>query len=198
MKGRDYITIAYKFHNLVASIIGEMEKSKNITTIISDSDKNKSDEEIWKEYDYNVRWTDLKVGIPILFNFYHGLELLLKGLITFKNENIKLNHSLSQLLITFENQDNINNQRLVDWFNKYVSFNNNPFKEVFVENNLDNTDSYHILFRYPGKKDSSLFNHGKLTGQSQNGLLKYLELKKDIDSFKPLIKEWVSIQYSQS
>lgn len=51
------------------------------------------------EYDRCTRRNDSNLGVPLLFNFYHGLELCLKGHLIGQNLNAKATgHKLSVLL----------------------------------------------------------------------------------------------------
>ena len=50
-----------------------------------------------KKYEEMTRWSDFIISIPSLSNFYHGLELLLKGFLMLK-ENYIL--KLNQMTIT--------------------------------------------------------------------------------------------------
>ena len=53
-----------------------------------------------EEYEEHMKWSDLNIVEPMLFNFYHGIELSLKSLILAKGNEIKKEHKLSILLYT--------------------------------------------------------------------------------------------------
>ena len=95
MTRHNFIGLAYQFWNLTRESVIEMEKLNNSSMIVSDFDPNQTDEESWTEYEHKTRWNDFNIGIPILFNFYHGLELFMKGLLQEigKLNDIKMNHS---------------------------------------------------------------------------------------------------------
>ena len=76
----NYIGITYQFWNLVRESINEMEKINNVNLLISGYDSNISDAESFEIYEEKTKWNDFKIGVPVLFNYYHGLELLMKGL----------------------------------------------------------------------------------------------------------------------
>lgn len=191
MKGVNYIHIGYKFHNLVKNSILEMDKMLNRGTIIYDIPKDLNNDEIWERYYNDTAWNDTKIGIPLLFNFYHGVELILKGLITYKaNPLSKTNHGIRDLLETLKKRNVKDQQEIIDWFSKYVELENNPFKECFKLNNLT-TDKYYILLKYPGDNQNNIFDHSELSGQGAEGLVNYKEILKDINRFKPIVEKWL-------
>ena len=50
-----------------------------------------------KEYEEAVYWSDHKSVIPVLFNFYHRTELMLKGLILPPKDELQ-NHKITATL----------------------------------------------------------------------------------------------------
>jgi hypothetical protein len=47
-----------------------------------------------EEYEEHIKWPDLNIIEPTLFNFYHGIELSLKSLIRAKDAELKNDHKL--------------------------------------------------------------------------------------------------------
>ena len=89
------MALAYSFWRLVRNTISEMEVQGNKNTITSDYDSNLPEEKQWDKFKEMTKWNDINIGIPTLFNFYHGLELYMKGLIEIgglecKNDGHKL------------------------------------------------------------------------------------------------------------
>lgn len=58
-----------------------MGKQGNKKLIMSLYDPNETDEQSRQNYYQKTKWNDFNIGVPILFNFYHGLELCMKGLL---------------------------------------------------------------------------------------------------------------------
>ena len=88
MNGASYINLGYNFLQVVVNSIEEMEKQSNANVIFSYS--YDSDEQGWLDYEKKTRWNDNNIGIPILFNFFHGVELVLKGLIIMRETQTKV------------------------------------------------------------------------------------------------------------
>jgi hypothetical protein len=76
-----FLTLASKYLILVQNILNESIKIGN-KHFVTDGD-----------YSENTRWSDFNIFIPTLFNFYHGLELLMKGLILIENPDSKIKNS---------------------------------------------------------------------------------------------------------
>jgi hypothetical protein len=51
-----------------------MNKQGNKTMIFMDGDLSEEDSDL--EFNEGTKWNDLNIGIPILFNFFHGIELI--------------------------------------------------------------------------------------------------------------------------
>lgn len=96
METYNYIGTAYQFWNLVREAINEMGNINNKNVAFSKPDPSISYDESWENYDKKTRWNDFKIGVPLLFNYYHGLELLMKGLLQETNNLPQKNtHKLS-------------------------------------------------------------------------------------------------------
>jgi hypothetical protein len=55
-----------------------------------------------EEYSSQTKWSDHSVGIPIMFNFYHAVELLLKGFLVASTGESVTGHHLTSLLEKLE------------------------------------------------------------------------------------------------
>lgn len=100
MKGTNYTSIGYNFLQLTINSIEELEKQGNKRAVAMGGEL--SEEEFWFEFEKRTKWNDQNIAIPVLFNFFHGVELMLKGLIFFcggelANKTHKLSHLLNSL-----------------------------------------------------------------------------------------------------
>ncbi len=77
-----------------------------------------------KDYEEQTKWSDHNISLPLIYNFYHGLELLLKGFVLLKNtnQNPRLNHKIEQLLDDFKAYFS-NEVELIALLEKYISRN---------------------------------------------------------------------------
>ncbi len=164
--------------NLVEAVINETIKQGNIHSVISNFDISE------KKYRHETKWSDHNIVIPILYDFYHGLELLLKGFILFakNSDDVKLNHNIELLLENFTTLYS-NQKCLIDLLKKYISKTPSiePLKNFFKENNIT-TDKFYEALRYPvNKKLTKEYDHIKLMYHGEDGLEFFKELKTDLD-----------------
>ena len=162
-----------------------MELQGNRTMIITDADGEKSNSD---KYEQQTRWSDFNIGVPILFNFYHGLELMLKGLILEYGQSLESkDHKLSQLLIKLKSGDSVPSDKIIQIFEKYV--NHGPFFEFFKSNDL-NTDNFYELLKYPESKKNKQFRFYEIRGTEERGLACFREIRLDIQKLREEIIKW--------
>jgi hypothetical protein len=167
-----YISLAYQFFNLTRETINEMEKQGNDLVIVSDCEM--TDDESWAKYENETRWSDQNIGVPTLFNFYHGLELLMKGLIERWGHQLKSNHKLTELLATVKEIPEVTDS-LIEALEVHLS-DGSPFFEFFQENG-GNVDKYYELLKYPESKKGEKFNFQFIRGREKEGLKRLLTIR---------------------
>jgi len=96
---QSFWTVSFQYLMLVENVVREAVVRGNIWVMT----KAWEDGEITpKEYEEKTRWSDHKLIIPLLFNLYHGIELLAKGfLLAAPNQNVKPKHSIGKLCRQF-------------------------------------------------------------------------------------------------
>lgn len=191
MKRHNFIGLAYQFWNLTRESIIEMEKLNNRTMIISDFDSEVSEEESWQKYEHQTRWNDFSVGVPILFNFYHGLELFMKGLLQEigKLNELNMNHSLTDLFHKIADCESSFTGEIIELLEYYIGP-ENPFQQFFEDNN-GNIDDFYIFLRYPTPKKSELsYTFKEIRGNEQVGLERFKLIKKGCVDLKQSIVKW--------
>ena len=182
----NYIGLSYQFLNLAKEAINEMEKQGNRNFILSDAKEDKDDS--WSEYENNTRWNDMNVGVPILFNFYHGLELMMKGLTLEVSKDVKLDHNIESIYKNLAAmQDGISHE-LISLFSKYIG-EDSPFQQFFKDNNSSPKDFFNIL-KYPESKKKTRFLFSTIRGNEDNGLKKFIEIRNDINNIRTEIIKW--------
>ena len=141
-----------------------------------------SEKEIsFDDYGKKTSWSDHQIIIPLLFNFYHGLELFLKGLLQFEPAfKLKAKHSIEGLSSKFI-KDNSKEKELCDFLKKYTHLGQLPqiLKEFLTDNKLTINQLYETL-RYP-------------TDPSFSKIRSYLPIKykgkEGVDFFKNLLSD---------
>jgi hypothetical protein len=190
MNGSNYIGVGYNFLKLSINSIDEMIKQGNKRLIISSADQSNDDE--WKEYDEQTKWNDQNIGIPILFNFFHGTELILKGLILQCGGIIeqKTRHKLSDLLKNLKNCPNPPNDKLVNHLQKII---NGIGLEDFFEINSSSVDSFYELFKYPKLNNGKDVEFWMIRGTEEIGLERFKYISDLASSIKLEIIEWKNL-----
>lgn len=189
----NYIGLAYQFFNLTRESISEMEKQGNKSMIFSNPI---DDEELaWLQYEDKTRWNDFNVGVPILYNFYHGLELYMKGLIySDDSAGRSTNHRLTELFEKLKAPAYSIPIRILDILERNLT-ERSPFHEFF-ERNGGNVDNYYEFLRYPESKRNIHFNFSMIRGTEEIGLYKFKEIRSDVVSLKEEIVTWNKSKHS--
>lgn len=192
IKTTNYISFAYQFLQIARESINEMEKQGNSTSIWYHvpARKNLKYEDDWEEFEFKTRWNDINLGVPILFNFYHGLELYMKGLL--QTQNLlpsKKNHDLVKLYeIITDNQDKFTSE-IIFLLDKNIGL-KNPFNEFFSDNSMNPGQFYHCL-KYPEDLEGNQFKFIRVRGNEVEGLKKFLIIRDDCINLRTAIKNWL-------
>ena len=169
-------------------------KEKNPSVIISDTFITE------KDFNEKIKYCDYSIIYPLLFLFYHWIELILKGFLLVlvkedpetKKPDIKkiAHHNIIKLLKQFK-ENYPNEKDIINFFEKYIEENNMPsfLKDFFNKNKLS-VKNYYTFFRYPLDKNFDLtcdYSSIKYTGKK--GIIFFKDLLKDIDRcLTPIMK----------
>jgi len=169
-----YWTIGLQYFHLVKAIVGETIKQNNAFVIISDEDIS------WDQYELDTKWSDHRLIIPVLFDFYHGVEIILKGFLIAAGKLGTKNHELSKLLSEFEKY--YSNGELHIFFTKYIDIAHLPdlLKDFCKESSITMDDYYQAL-KYPKSNRGNKYFYLPLKYKGKNGVTFFKELEKDID-----------------
>jgi hypothetical protein len=178
-----HFELSENFLDMVGIILTESIKQGNKTYSIQSADKPKLEKEI--EHRNQTKWSDEKILIPVLFNFFHGLELLLKGFKYIKNPPIprgkNTKHDIKILMSTFEKEYPANN-KLIEIFKYYIipETHCEILSNFYKTNNISDSNQFIHFFKYP--------TNGKFTQEFD---FKALKKTKDtgIEFFKKVIAD---------
>ena len=151
-------------------------------------------------FNNKIKYCDYSIIYPLLFLFYHWMELVLKGfLIVLVKENPETkktdiekiaHHNVIKLLKQFK--ENYSNEKdIINFFEKYTEENNMPsFLKVFFNENKLSIKNCHNFFRYPLDKNFNIrYDYSSIKYTNRKGLIFFKELLKDIDRcLTPIIK----------
>lgn len=192
-----FLTLSQKYLFLVQNILNETIKSGNLW-FVHDSFNcaGLSHEEIVKKIslgnDEKTKWNDSNVIIPTLFNFYHGIELLMKGfLFANKIKLEKTDHNLEALLEKVNSIPNLD-KKLLTTFEKYILKDKitNQFLINFFDENELSPKSFFIILKYPTDKQFVKFYQYSSIYYKEKNLIPFLnEINLDIKEMNNLVLE---------
>ena len=180
------------YKQIVINTLEMAIKEKNPSVIISDTFITE------KDFNEKTKYCDYSIIYPLLFLFYHWVELILKGFLFVlveedpdtKKPNTKkiAHHNIIKLLKEFK--ENYSNEKdIVNFFEKYTKKNKMPFfLKVFFDENKLSVKNYYKFFRYPLDKNFNITcDYNSITHTGKKGLIFFRELLKDINRYNPLI-----------
>ena len=132
------------------------------------------------EYFEKTKWSDHMLATPLLFNFYHGIELMLKGFAALDSSKpMRPSHKLSDLAEQFHR--NYRSTDVQGFLSKYLNASTvpSPLREFFKWSGTD-VDKYYQALKYPESTDGKDYMHNELYYQSEWGVPFYAELRDDI------------------
>ena len=167
-------------------------KEKNPSVIISDTFITE------KYLNEKTKYCDYSIIYPLLFLFYHWIELILKGFLlvlveedpeTKKPDTKKIaHHNIIKLLKQFK--ENYSNEKdIINFIEKYTIKNNMPpFLKDFFDKNELSIKNYYKFFKYPLDTDFNIIcDYSSITHTDKKGLTFFEDLLKDINRCQPLI-----------
>jgi len=145
MEYKKWILLSEKYLKTSLAVLRKNVEQGNPAFLISDTEINNGDLEVATE------WSDMNTLVPSLFLMFHGFELLLKGILMYKDINFNYNHNSVELC-----------EKLVDvplefksLISEYISYEpSNPLVKRFLDiNNELDPKRIHIDIRYPSNKE---------------------------------------------
>jgi hypothetical protein len=175
-RSRTFWILGLKYIHLVRITAEQVVEHRN--SIVAMWWGEKSSEEETAELAQQTNWSDARLVEPLLFNLFHGIELLLKGFALFEeDESPELNHKLTPLLQSFKDMYP-EEAKLTAVFERYV--NDAVMPELlrdFLNDNNATVDDYYQLLRYPFDFNfTKEHDHFKLKYKGAEGLPFYQEL----------------------
>jgi hypothetical protein len=177
---------------MAINCIDEMERQGNKDSVCSSGEHD--DVELDRIFEDGIKWSDRNLGIPILFNFYHGVELILKGLILRCGGVLpsKRKHDLKHLLSILSSTQDAPDLTLTNFFSELISYDPNGF---FKSNNKE-VSKYYELLKYPELMDETWVSAARLKGQEEVGLNNFLTVRDFAEQVKLNIRKWLTHKHS--
>jgi hypothetical protein len=176
-KALGFWVVGIQYLHLVQAVSSEIHRQGNTHIIMSDETITTD------EYMEKTKWSDHNLVIPLLFNFFHGLETLLKGFLCANRIQVKKSHKLSELLISFKNEFYYSS--LIPYFEKYIDKDKLPniLSEFCNKSNIG-IDEYYQALKYSEGISGNQYQHYPLKYQGQKGVQFFDDLRKDIEKIR--------------
>jgi hypothetical protein len=177
-----FIPMAFTFWNLVRNSVEEMEKQGNKSSV-------KSTYEESVDFRKLTKWNDQNIGIPVLFSFYHGLELYMKGLLEVNEIDIKPTHNLKQLYENVKENEKAYSQEIISLLKEQVC--NASTYNPFLEDNDEDVSKFYDFYRYPHSKNmEKIYSYKQIRGKEQQTLQIYNAVRKATIDLQNAIVNW--------
>ena len=185
-----FIPLAYNFWNTVQILVEQMENSGNKTMFHLNVIESETEEETEERINKIFQKNDNNIGIPIMFNFYHGLELFMKGLLEIENINLlELNHNLEDLYKELKANESKYTPSLIRLLKSHI-YNAKYFNPFFESNNIKVKDFY-IALKYPQDKNCNIpFKYYTIRGKEEETLKIYKAMSEATINFRDEILKW--------
>jgi hypothetical protein len=133
---------------------------------------------------------DNNIGIPVMFNFYHGLELFMKGLLELEDISLdKTNHNLKDLYKIIKENESRYPVSLIQVLKKHI-YNEKSYNPFFKDNGIT-VNQFYLGLKYPQSKDGSKkYNYASIRGKQEQTLKIYLAMNAAINGLKEEVQKW--------
>ena len=173
-------TVSFQYFQLVQNVAREITSQGNQSVIVRDGAEGLIEP---AEFHEKTKWSDHSLGIPLLFNLYHGIELLVKGfLLITPGVNVKSEHNIQKLCRQFAKSYEQESELIV-FLRKYTEEKELPrvIQEFLKDNDLAFDKLYQTL-RYPvGPKFKNSNNYMMLMNRHTDGVPFFNDLVSDIE-----------------
>jgi len=173
-EGLGYWRVGLQYFHLVKSVVNEAIRQGNTFVVIM------PEEFSWDVYEQKTKWSDHNLIVPVLFDFYHALEVVFKGFLIASGETISMNHKLSELLSGFESH--FPKHTIGSIARKYILPGQlSPILTSFCAESGISIDQYYQALKYPESTSGRVYQHDPLMNHGESGLPFLKELAADID-----------------
>lgn len=169
-EAHSYFVLAAHFLRLAEGAARKLVKTKNKISVVSGGDISVDC------YARKTRWSDHSISIAVMFSFYHGIELTLKGCLLL-NGLSKQTHRLSNLFEVFE-QKHAGSELAVELSQHIVNISFNSPLGGFLKENQINIDSWYQSLKYPKSTNGENFSHWKLQYGGASTIKFWRKIKK--------------------
>jgi len=170
--------VALQYLSLVEAASIQIARQKNSFGVVKDVSKGPVTD---TELERKTRWSDHRMIIPLLFNLYHGIELLVKGYRAATSCELKPTHGIVQLCEEFI-AAHPNEQVIALFLRKFTVEECLPeMLRAFLKANSLSIEQLYQAVRYPtDTKFVRIWNYLDLQYNGDDGVAFFCDLSKNI------------------
>jgi hypothetical protein len=175
-----HFSLSDNFFQLVENVLTQTIIHKNV-----DSYFGEPRDDIREHYREITKWSDFRIFIPVLFNFFHGIELLLKGanyklVLTQKQQHHKLSFLYSEFKTNYPDMI-----KIAVILEKYIfpnQLNCKILNDFYQLNGINDSSRFYESFKYPADKSlDKIFNYMELKNLKDEGINFFKQIIMDIE-----------------
>ena len=175
-----YLTLSFNYFNTAKNILNMTIDSNNPWIINS-----KKEDYSFLEYVKDTKWSDFIVLVPTLFLYFHGIELLLKGMISLNGGEIKKTHEIEEL-IEIANACENNDKSYIEIISMQLS--DNILISLFCKNNgiEKKFSDIYMALRYPFLRNDKHIDYLPIQHKEKKSLNDFKKIITDIDKIEKI------------
>jgi HEPN domain len=181
-----YWRLSLQFWDLFQAAVEEMKAQGNAHVLVTNTAQST------QQYNAATKWSDFNLAVALLFNLYHGLELILKGFCHAGSTEPPKHHKLSELLRLFENQHP--QTPISQQFKAFIEPPEGSLLHGFFELNGLQIDSWYEALKYPQLKGGQLVSHASLEYKRADGLQAWTDLSESVENLRRSIVSYARSQ----
>lgn len=183
MEFKNFLTLSEQYLISANTLIEKIIENNNSYTTISNK----------KQKIQTKKYNDSHILVPALWSSYHGIELLLKGLLLIKSNSLKFNHNskkhIDDFKLLFPNR-----KKIIELLDNFINNSFTILNQYIKDNNLNSCEISKIYesLRYPYNHTNYCYNYDSLKYNSFSIIDKLQEI---ININNNLLKEGIKIYH---
>lgn len=180
----DYLSMAEQFLKLSHLAANKLVEGGNCTKLVL-CDTSTEVEASMERQD----WADHSIAMPVLFNFFHGIELTLKGLIYEKQADRLNAHKLSDFMNMLV-QEYPEETEMRDLLDKYIRrIPKTSALRCYLNKNRVNIDQWYLFLKYPEDSKASPYDVSGFYDEGSDSLKFWEGISQDSHNIYRLANE---------
>lgn len=154
VRSHGFLRLAHQFLQLARNACTELVARENSICVVVDGTQPID----FQSSDEALRWSDFRIGVPVLFNLFHGIELTMKAFLIHAGTSVPPHHRLGDLLTAFEALHG--DSDLAHVLNACIrDIDQDVPLGRFLATNATSIDAWYQTLKYPETRGGDSVNH---------------------------------------